>query len=187
MFDHHLSKIRFKVVPGITEGKVNRVTLHSLKVDSKYKGTFRVASKTRQQGIKFDSEAGVKTFEMREEDDSPLQEHVILTLSGGEEPSEGEYVGGYLLVAPSNQGYYIRMDMSEIRDFGGPNEESLNMMTYDTFIYRGLREAPDPFEPGDEYTVTLRVFGRADVRVEVEMQPWENGGYVIPETEDIPE
>ena len=108
-------------------------------------------------------------------------------LNSGSQTPEEQDVDGYLLLAPSSQGYWIHMDMSEVRNVGTPEEEELSRITYTTFIYRGLKESPDPFEPGDEYTVTLHVFGRADVRVNVEMKPWENGGYVIPETEDIPE
>lgn len=182
VFEHHLSKIRFKVVPGVTEGKVNKVTIHSVSVDSKYKGTFRVASRDRQQGIRFDSQS-VRTFDLMTDETGPL---VVETLNSGSQTPAEQDVDGYLLLAPSSQGYWIHMDMSEVRNVGTPEEEELSRITYTTFIYRGLKESPDPFEPGDEYTVTLHVFGRADVRVNVEMKPWENGGYVIPETEDIP-
>jgi hypothetical protein len=123
---------------------------------------------------------------LKEEDGSQLGETVINTLPIANSDELGEDLGGYLLIAPSVNGYWIEMDMSEIRDLGGPNEQQLSRMKYTTFIYRGLKESPDPFEPGNEYTVTLHVYGREDVRVNIEVEKWKPGGYIIPDTEDKP-
>lgn len=185
VFNHHLTKIRFKLMPGVTSGQVNQITLHGINVESKYKGTFRVASKKQQQGMKFDSKE-VRKFALKEEDGSQLDTTVIKTLKSANSDERGEDLGGYLLIAPSVNGYWIEMDMSEIRDLEGPNEQHLSRMKYTTFIYRGLKESPDPFEPGNEYTVTLHVYGREDVRVNIEVEEWKPGGYIIPDTEDGP-
>lgn len=183
VFNHQLSKIRFRLMPGVTEGRVNKITLHSLSIESCYKGSFRVAAKDQDQGIQFHKEY-VKSFDMFTESSSPYDVYTASNSSAARTPID---IDGYLLLAPSNNGYYVTMQMSEIRDVGGPNEETLRMVPYTTFIYRGSKESPDPFLTGEEYVVTMHVFGREDIRVNIDVKPWEPGGYVIPDTEQMPE
>ena len=183
VFNHQLSKIRFRLMPGLTEGSVNKITLHSLSIESCYKGSFRVAAKDQAQGIQFHKEH-VKYFDMFTESSAPYDIYTERSSSAARTPVD---IDGFLLLAPSYNGYYVTMQMSEIRDVGGPNEETLRKANYTTFIYRGSKEAPDPFLPGEEYVVTMHVFGREDVRVNVDVKPWDHGGFVIPDTEKMPE
>ena len=184
VFKHHLSKVRFCVVPGVTEGVVNRVTIHSLKVETKYKGLFRVACKDGEPGVWFDPKA-VKEFDLLNADGSVLNYTMDTRrdATGSQEPMD---LGSYLLLAPSSNGYRVNLEMSEIKDFGGPHEDERSPGVYSTFVYKGNQDSPDPFEPGSEYVVTFYIYGREDVRMNIEVKPWEEGGYIIPDTEDIP-
>jgi hypothetical protein len=112
---------------------------------------------------------------------------VIQTLSEDNGSKESKDIGSYLLLAPSANGYTVRIEMSEIRDIGGENEEHRQPGYYSTFVYKGNQDSPDPFEPGSEYVVTLYVYGREDVRMSIKVNKWEEGGYIIPDTEDIPD
>lgn len=184
IFNHNLAKICFSIKPGVTPGKVNKVTLSDVEIESMYKGIFTIASQSRPLGIDFDK-SQIKTFTLTEEDGQPLNDYVVRTLrsSGSAETIE---VGSYLLLAPTDEGYWVHLTMSEVRDEGGPEEDHLSEMTYSTYITMGTKEKPEKFEAGSEYTVTLNVYGREDVRVNVEVGEWADGGYVIPDTEPKP-
>ena len=186
VFNHHMTKIRFQAKPGVKKDVVNEVTIMGLAIESRYKGTFTVAARDGELGIDFTDKP--KEFPMPGVD----RDHSYVVTTLREAPSDGTYpltdIGDYLLLAPSANGYNIHLTMSERRDtdLDGVFDEDRGEGSYSTFIYQGTKEQPDPFEPGSEYTVTLNVYGREDVRVNVEVTPWEGGGYGVPDTEDRP-
>lgn len=184
VFNHHLAKIRFCLAPGVTPGKVNKVTLSNVKIESLYKGIFTVASRSAEMGIEFDG-GHIKTFELTEEGGEPLKDYEVRTLSQSGS-ADAVDVGSCFLLAPAEDGYWVHLTMSELRDEGGPEEAQLGEMVYSTYIKMGTKDKPEKFEAGSEYTVTLHVYGREDVRANVEVGEWADGGYVIPDTEPKP-
>lgn len=171
VFKHHLVKFDFKVMPGETPGKTNEVTINKVEVRSKYKASFIVADSNDPSRVGLYFEDEYKRLPLAEPDGSPLKEdYVVTTLSETGTSPDGIIIGGSLLVAPGTQ-YSLYLQLSEVH--GG---KPLASHETEVTLYQGNASDPVPFAAGNEYTVTLTVYGFMDVDVSTELGEWGSGG-----------
>lgn len=181
VFKHHLVKFDFKVVPGETPGKMKEVTINKVELRSKYKASFVVADSNDPSKVGLYFEDEYKRLPLAEADGSPFKEgYVVTTLSEKGAVPEKMDIGGSLLVAPGTQ-YTLYLSLSEMHD-GKPLEPHET----EVVLYQGLESDPTPFAAGNEYTVTLTVFGMMDVDVSTQLGKWEAGGSADAGTDQRP-
>lgn len=171
VFKHHLVKLDFEVVPGETVGKTKQVTINKVEIRSKYKASFIVADSNDPSKVGLYFEDEYKRLPLAEADGSPFKEgYVVETLPVMNTTPERMTLGGSLLVAPGTQ-YSLYLSLSEVHD-GIPLEPHETEVT----LYQGSKTDPTPFAAGNEYTVTMTVFGMMDVNVSTHLEKWDEGG-----------
>lgn len=180
-FKHHLVKLDFRLEPGITLGKTKQVTVNKVEIRSRYKASFIVADSNDPSRVGLYFEDEYTRLPLAEADGSPFKGgYTVETLPVSGEIPEPETMGGSLLVAPGTQ-YSLYLSLSEVHD-GKPLESH----ELEVELYQGAKSDPTPFMAGNEYTVTLTVYGMMDVRVGTNVGIWESGGNTNIDTEQKP-
>lgn len=171
-FKHHLVKLDFKMKPGLTPGVQKKVTVNKIEVRSKNKAKFIVADKSNPTnlGLEFGDDYG--RLLLAEADGSPFRDdYVITTVADADAMVTPMSIGGSLFVAPGTR-YELYVTLSEERDDGtemGTHENTVK-------LYQGNADDPKPFEAGNQYTITMNVYGEMEVRVSAELGEWEENG-----------
>lgn len=171
-FKHHLVKLDFKMKPGLTPGVQKKVTVNKIEVRSKNKAKFIVADKSNPTnlGLEFGDDYG--RLLLAEADGSPFRDdYVITTVADADALVTPMTIGGSLFVAPGTR-YELYVTLSEERDDGtemGTHENTVK-------LYQGNADDPKPFEAGNQYTITMNVYGEMEVRVSAELGEWEEKG-----------
>ena len=183
VFKHHLVKFDFKLVPGGVSGATKNVNVEKIELVSKYKGAFTVADNNEVSGLGIQFYDDRKALELKEADGSDFIHRVITTFDGGSSVDGTIDDMGSLLVAPDVE-YEMLITLSE--------EDEGNNVTHDPYpivrsITMGTEEARQFFSAGNEYLITITVYGKMDVKVNTDILKWDEGGYYVPPTEDIPE
>lgn len=182
VFGHHLVKLDFKLVPGGTPGQTKNVTVEKIEVVSKYKGAFTVADTKEKSGLSIDFKDEKIPLQLQETDGSEFIPRLITTYRDGAVVDGSIDDLGSLLVAPDYE-YELHITMSEKDEEHDQTHESyplIRKLTYDT------ADGQNFFNAGGEFLVTLTIYGKMDVRISIEALDWNDGGYYVPPTEDIP-
>ena len=168
IFKHHLVKLDFNFVSGYTPGQVKEVLVEKVEVVSKYKGEFVVADKRVESDLRVDFNPDLKkNLVLTESDGSPFVPFIVYTGGDKDEIGEGIRPGGSLLVADDTE-YEIIVTMSERKIADGVSYTNSKKVS----LSKGR------FEPGNEYLITLHVFGMMDIKVTAELGDWNYGGGV---------
>lgn len=190
VFKHHLVKLDFKLVPGGTPGMTKDVKVEKIEVLSRNKAEFTVADKNRGEslGLHFPEEYEPVRLPLKEADGSEFVQRTMSTFDGMD-GSEGviEDLGSFL-VAPSDE-FYLFVTLGEVqRTMVGEEEHEIILDSKENklHIYQGSEDNKIPFEAGNEYLITLTIYGQMDVRVSTEIGAWGDGGHFAPPTEDVP-
>ena len=171
-FIHHLVKLDFKLVPGGTPGMTKDVTVEKIEIRTKHKATFTVADKydDNRLGLKFQEDT--TRLALKERDGSEYQPRLISTVNKVGAVTDGIVDDlGSLLVAPDVE-YYLYIVLGEVQENGLVLESKEN----EKVIYQGTEEEKIEFTAGNEYLITLTIYGQMDVRVNAEIGKWEEGG-----------
>jgi hypothetical protein len=171
-FIHHLVKLDFKLVPGGTPGMTKDVTVEKIEIRTKHKATFTVADKydDNRLGLKFKEDT--TRLALKERDGSEYQPRLISTVNKVGAVTDGIVDDlGSLLVAPDVE-YYLYIVLGEVQENGLVLESKEN----EKVIYQGTEEDKIEFTSGNEYLITLTIYGQMDVRVNAEIGKWEEGG-----------
>lgn len=182
VFTHHLVKLDFKLVPGGTQGITKDVTVEKIEVASKYKAEFVVADKYDENRMGLFFEPDTTRLQLKEPDGSDYIPRLITTHDQFGDATEGIVNDlGSLLVAPDEE-YIIYITLGETMEDGLVLDGKENKKV----IYQGSEENKIPFTAGSEYLITMTIYGQMDVRVSADVGEWGDGGYFIPDTEDVP-
>ena len=171
-FIHHLVKLDFKLVPGGTPGMTKDVTVEKIEIRTKHKATFTVADKydDNRLGLKFREDT--TRLVLKERDGSEYRPRLISTVNKVGAVTDGIVDDlGSLLVAPDVE-YYLYIVLGEVQENGLVLESKEN----EKVIYQGTEEDKIEFTAGNEYLITLTIYGQMDVRVNAEIGKWEEGG-----------
>lgn len=171
-FIHHLVKLDFKLVPGGTPGMTKDVTVEKIEIRTKHKATFTVADKydDNRLGLKFQEDT--TRLALKERDGSEYRPRLISTVNKVGAVTDGIVDDlGSLLVAPDVE-YYLYIVLGEVQENGLVLESKEN----EKVIYQGTEEDKIEFTAGNEYLITLTIYGQMDVRVNAEIGKWEEGG-----------
>ena len=171
-FIHHLVKLDFKLVPGGTPGMTKDVTVEKIEIRTKHKATFTVADKydDNRLGLKFQEDT--TRLALKERDGSEYKPRLISTVNKVGAVTDGIVDDlGSLLVAPDVE-YHLYIVLGEVQENGLVLESKEN----EKVIYQGTEEDKIEFTAGNEYLITLTIYGQMDVRVNAEIGKWEEGG-----------
>lgn len=180
-FIHHLTKLDFKLVPGGTPGLTKDVIVKKIEVLSKCKAAFTVADKYDENklGLEFGDEK--KRMELKEPDGGDFIPRLIKTVDKIGQGEDGIIDDlGSLMVAPDEE-YYLYIVLGEkLGDIDIDDNEN------EIHVYQGLPNKKIMFSAGYEYVITLTIYGQMDIRVDADINIWDEGGYDMPSTEIIP-
>lgn len=172
VFTHHLVKLDFKLVPGGTPGMTKDVTVERIEIVSKHKGTFTVADTKKQSGLGISFEDDKTRLQLKEADGSEYRPRLISTYNQVGTVTDGIVDDlGSLLVAPDND-YYIYVVLGETREDGVVLESKEN----EVHVYQGAKDAMIPFTAGNEYLITMTIYGQMDIKVSTQIGKWDTGG-----------
>lgn len=166
LFKHHLTKFKFDVIAGQREDEeIIRIT--NIRIYSKNMADLTVAHKNvGNVGISFvDGREGL--LELREADRSPLDPKKYFVNTHVPDTMQ---VGDALYVAPQVQ-YEAEVAVTE----------DVSKHPYINRIPLVTKEGK--FDPGAVYLVTFSLYGMMDVRVDVDMLGWIDGGNIDIDTE----
>ena len=170
-FIHHLVKLDFKLVPGGTPGMTKDVTVEKIEIRTKHKATFTVADKydDNRLGLKFQEDT--TRLALKERDGSEYQPRLISTVNKVGAVTDGIVDDlGSLLVAPDVE-YYLYIVLGEVQ-----GDRVLESKENEKVIYQGTEEDKIEFTAGNEYLITLTIYGQMDVRVSADIGEWDKGG-----------
>ena len=178
IFKHHLTKLDFKLIPGKTPGFTREVKVEKIEVYSRKKADFVVAHRNHNHvgdnmGVFFKGEKS--SLELKEPDGTGFQGRMVTTVAG-EGPGDVVDNLGSLLVAP-DQDYHLFVTLTEYRDGVKVSDSELNEL----HVYLGNMADPDApfFEAGNEYMISMTIYGKMDIRVSTEVLKWGEGGDYI--------
>lgn len=171
VFKHHLVKLDFKLVPGTTSGMTKNMIVDKIEVVSKNKGQFIVAAINEDNlGVSFSGDR--VPLMLKEADGSDYIPRELSTSVDG--TSDGVINDlGSLLVAPDDE-YELLITLTEKNYITGEPLPPAPPMS--KTLYLGKEGNLLSFEGGNEYLVTLTIFGQMDVRVTTELTDWNYGG-----------
>ena len=184
VFKHHLVKLDFKLVPGSIAGASKDIKVDKIEVRSEYKASFNVADKYDDGNVGLTFDADTTTLALTETDGSAFDGRLVTTFKDGQTIDGVIDDMGSLLVAPRDE-YDLIITLSEVDEDG--NHQTSEPYSNIKVLSVGTAKDPQPFVAGSEYLVTLTVYGKMDVRVSTTIKEWEDGGFYIPPTEDVPE
>ena len=170
-FIHHLVKLDFKLVPGGTPGMTKDVTVEKIEIRTKHKATFTVADKydDNRLGLKFQEDT--TRLALKERDGSEYKPRLISTVNKVGAVTDGIVDDlGSLLVAPDVE-YYLYIVLGEVQ-----GDRVLEGKENEKVIYQGTEEDKIEFTAGNEYLITLTIYGQMDVRVSADIGEWDKGG-----------
>ena len=170
-FIHHLVKLDFKLVPGGTPGMTKDVTVEKIEIRTKHKATFTVADKydDNRLGLKFQEDT--TRLALKERDGSEYKPRLISTVNKVGAVTDGIVDDlGSLLVAPDVE-YYLYIVLGEVQ-----GDRVLESKENEKVIYQGTEEDKIEFTAGNEYLITLTIYGQMDVRVSADIGEWDKGG-----------
>lgn len=180
VFKHHLTKLDFKLVPGGTPGTTKDVMVEKIEVYTRTKGKFTVADKN-PDNLRIAFGPDYDYLFLKEKDGGEFVPRLVTTLSSGEVTDGVIDDLGSLLVAPDEK-YEIYVTLSETREDGVVSEGERNRLE----VYLGKTPGEDEgdddrddggdFSAGNEYLITLTIYGKMDVRVGTELLDWDEGG-----------
>lgn len=175
IFKHHLTKLDFRVLPGVTGNMKKDIRVDKVEVYSKHKANFVVAHRNHNHvgnnmGVFFKGEKA--NLVLKEEDGSEFQGRMLSTVPDAVSAVPIDDFAS-LLVAPDTE-YYIYLTLSEWRD--GRQVSSSERNEVYVYLGNGTDDEMPSFEAGNEYMITMTVHGKMDVDVSVEMVEWEQGG-----------
>ena len=182
IFGHHLVKLDFKLVPGGTPGSTKNVTVEKIEVVSKHKGRFTVADTKTESTLRIDFEEDMKELQLKESDGSEFIPRLVTTYQDGAVVDGVVDDMGSLLVAPDDE-YTLLITLSETDENDSQIHDPYPLVRSLTYV---TSEGQKSFEAGDEFLVTLTIYGKMDVRVSTDMLNWNEGGFYAPPTEDVP-
>lgn len=170
-FIHHLVKLDFKLVPGGTPGMTKDVTVERIEVRSKYKAEFTVADKYDENSLGLEFSDDMTRLQLKEPDGSEYIPRMITTYNQQGEVTDGIIDDmGSLLVAPDEE-YYIYIVLGEVQ-----GDVVLEGKENEIQVYQGKADSKVPFTAGNEYLITMTIYGQMDVRVTAQIGEWDNGG-----------
>lgn len=180
IFKHHLVKLDFKLVPGGTPGMTKDVKVEKIEVLSRNKAEFTVADKNRGAtlGLHFPEEYEPVRLPLKEADGSEFVQRTMSTFDGMNVKDGTIEDLGSFLVAPGDE-YYLYVTLGEIQKTmvgGEEHEVILDSKENDLHIYQGTKDDKIPFEAGNEYLITLTIYGQMDIRVATQLGEWGEGG-----------
>lgn len=172
IFEHQLSRFNFKVVPMTAEAlnmNITGITLNSFST-----GNLVVAGE--QRGILDPAdEADLSLCSVVDGALVPITSENAVSLAGSA-MSEPVNVGTCLMVVPA-QDYTFKMSFTQTGATGFDHTEE-HTLTPD--LVEG--SAATAFEAGNQYTVTVKVYGVQEIKISVELTPWgENQNIEIDE------
>jgi len=216
VFDHHLVRLEFYIIPGETPGYNNKITVHDITVRSKSKAEFTVAASNIDKdtgaglGLAFDRESSVvmrlrnadgSYYNPDPENDSENTSLFVFSTNAGD-PAPKYQVGGSLLVAPTSDldvggiGYEITVTLSETRYYPPsedyPDGRTVSYPKYTNRLYlqnpslNPTSKIPRPFQAGNRYQVHLNVHGHNDITVSTDIKQWDGTGDDVQDNEIRP-
>jgi len=176
-FKHQLARLTFTAYPG--DETASNVILRKVEVESRYKGTFTVASRDLSDiGIKFDNER--RALSLREASDgvNPCEELNTYEVTYDDSMKDIKWyerpsvkVGSSLLVAPDTL-YTLNLYWSEwiVRKEGEEPAlvEHTNPIKYALKVDGG-------FEAGVEYPIMIAIYGSQPIQVFANVEGWKTG------------
>ena len=180
LFNHHLSRLRFQLYPGSLAA--NNVIVDSIKVLSRTHGIFTVADKSpKNMGIDFSGDTGKELLALTESDGGKLKKDTYHTSYTGDFGTpvysrDAVMVGGSILAAPDEE-YEVHMYVKEKTAAGTVN--------YYENIFPITSQDGD-FEPGQQYTVRVTIYGLREVTPSVTVDKWGEGGNIVIDEDEWP-
>lgn len=170
IFKHHLVKFDFKLVPG---GEVTKnVNIEKIELVSKYKGAFTVADNNEVSGLGIQFYDEKTALELKEADGSDFITRTVTTLKNGVVVDGVVDDMGSLLVAPDVE-YEMHITLSEDYEDNTQAHEPYPLVRKLTM---GTEDARQFFSAGNEYLVTVTVYGRMDIELDIDVNKWDEGG-----------
>lgn len=178
---HELAQLRFTAYPGDTTS--NRVRITGIRVKSKYKGRLTVASYHRDSiGFKFYNDSTI--LSLHEKWDGQSENCPPFNLNGYLVPfdkSKGDWkkqdavpIGSCLLLPPDST-YTLYIDYEEkIPRYKEDSNPPFTKMIPLEYTLRPTTTAI--FESGHYYPVNIVIYGSREIKVMVDVTPWEHGG-----------
>lgn len=171
-FQHQLSRFRFVVQSGNRESdSADPIRLTQLLMESETRGTLIIASNNgQQQGI---VNPGTPAFlPLRLGADMHELDEENITLSKGENAPHP--LDGSILAIPGRESYRLRLVFTQA---GYSSEFALEPeIDFSQLVRPDGLDAISAARPGEQYTVTLIVYGMEKVQVNVTLEEWVDGG-----------
>lgn len=168
---HMLTRLEFELIPGVVREENKTITVHSIEVESNYRAAFVVAAKdTTTLGLHF--EESLRRMPLTEDGGLPMSDsqYVINTRPSQDVLFEPQKIGSCVLVAPMAE-YNAYITMSEVREDGSQVVSRVETPVVIPF-------EPGMFESGNQYKVSLTIYGATQVNVSVNLEPWRTGGEI---------
>ncbi len=180
---HQLAHVRFNVKAAMKQD----VTIKKIGIESIYKGKFTVAGHDLSQiGITFDEAAETHRLELKEADGSQFEPR---ELKVGMTEMNPPLKGTSLLVPPSNSAVLVIEAEARVKIQDDPevwNDHYPYTLTYPLKdLIKNKTESSYGFLAGWRYTVNITISGPEEVKVEVAIDGWENGGDINLGEDDI--
>lgn len=184
---HHLVKLTFELIPGLTPKIEKRITVRNISVLSQKQAAFAVVHKDNSNvGLTFSDD--ITNFSEYEERDyamilKPLKKQdpetnpdgtisFITLKDGNTSAANGQMTDGTLLVAPSEGTYSAWMEFKE-----DLLDEKGNVVTHGEWITQSFAipfiSGDKKFIAGNQYKVKITVYGTQNIAVNVTLEPWK--------------
>lgn len=175
--DHQLVRLKFFIYPG--DADASRMTVHSIRIYTHYKGTLTVAHRDMNEiGAVWDRQKTWLT--LRDEGDSLVlatDKYCVPFEEGDENKSiyerTGMQVGESLLVPPATS-YTIEVSTIETGSDG----------TSTPYVTEYVIENQDLFKANYEYRIRIGLYGPEELSVDAILTGWAAGGEVITDMDD---
>lgn len=177
---HYLTRLKFQAFPGNTE---ESIYIQSVKVNSRCSGTFVVAAKdTTQVGLEFPEDRARKDFVLCDTTGLPLPADSFRIATTPEDLAYDHVYDRHptnlgesgMLVVPDDA-YRLTMELKQRFNDGRP--DATYTTEYDIATTGG-------FKAGTQYTIRIAVYGLEEIKVDVILTPWNDGGFVDVEPDE---
>ena len=180
-FKHHLVRLCFYVYPHFTEDSGKQMFVEAIEVRSRTRGVFTVADRAAENiGVDFSSDGtapdqlpllslkGPGGTDLIPEDEP--DKYLIPPYTGDPNAELSERtpirIGESILAAPASE-YEVHLHLKEIARTGA-------VYRYDKVEVITLPSGD--FQPGNQYSVRFSLYGMTEVKVNVGLVPWGDGG-----------
>lgn len=188
VFNHHLVRLDFHVIPGNTtdRGYVNTITIDTVAVRSRYAAKFKVATATKNidkirqtsdLGVEFDNSRWKWMYLLDEEKNMATCTFTTDSDDNVEQKDKAIRFGRSVIVAPTYEDkldYEIWVRMTETRTYLDGTRPTTRSIYENSFSLRNTKSKC--FEPGNLYNIYFRISGQESIDASTDLVQWIPGG-----------